>query len=148
MSKITIKNVSTATVVVIDPDIGFRRILAPNRSVPITEEQYENLTFNAGFNNLVRGHYIKIEGVPEGQELIPEEEHVFDTKEIERMLVEHDVTAFAKFIPTAAPSERETVVKLAVENGITDNGIIALIKKYCDVDVIQAISMKHQAEEK
>jgi len=147
MSKIMMKNVSTATVVVVDPDISFRRVLAPGRAVPLTEEQYENLCFNTGFNNLVRGHYLKIDGVAEGQELIPEKEKVFDTKEIERMLVEGDVTAFAKFIPTAASAEKNSVIKLAVDHKITNNGIVALIKKYCDVDVIQAINMRHLAEE-
>ena len=34
-----------------------------------------------------------------------------------------------------------------VDNDITDNAFTALIKKYCGVDVISAINMKHQAEE-
>ena len=40
------------------------------------------------------------------------------------------------------------MVKLAVEMDITSPGFTALLKKYCDVDVIQAIAYKHQAESK
>ena len=58
-----------------------------------------------------------------------------------------DITAFAKFIPTAAQGEKDTVVKLAIEKGITNSAFTALIKKYCGVDVINAISIKHQSEE-
>ena len=64
------------------------------------------------------------------------------------MLLENDVTKFAKFIPNATEAEKESAVTLAVEHKITNAGIVALIKKYCDVDIINAISIKHDAEEK
>ena len=64
------------------------------------------------------------------------------------MLDDLDITHFAKFIATATTAEKETVIKLAVDKGITHNGFVTLIKKYCDVDIINAINMKHQAEEK
>jgi replication initiation and membrane attachment protein DnaB len=73
---------------------------------------------------------------------------VFDVEKIKKMLLENNVTAFAKFIPNATEAEKESAVTLAVEYKITNAGINALIKKYCDVDVINAISMKHDAEEK
>jgi hypothetical protein len=62
--------------------------------------------------------------------------------------MENDVTAFAKFIPKATDAEKVSAVTLAVEHKVTNAGIVALIKKYCDVDVINAIAMKHDAEEK
>ena len=63
------------------------------------------------------------------------------------MLEKQDITAFAKFIPNAAPAEKDTVVQLAVDMGITNGGFVTLIKKYCDVDVISAINTKHLVEE-
>jgi len=64
------------------------------------------------------------------------------------MLDKSDITAFAKFIPTATEAEKDSVVQLAVDKGITHSGFVALIKKYCDVDIINAINVKHQSEEK
>ena len=64
------------------------------------------------------------------------------------MLIKNDVTAFAKFIPTATAAEKESAVNLAIQHKITNNAIVALIKKYCDVDIINAISVAHDAEEK
>lgn len=64
------------------------------------------------------------------------------------MLETLNITAFARFIPTATTAEKETVVKLAVEKGITNNAFVTLIQKYCNIDIINAINMKHQAEEK
>jgi len=75
-------------------------------------------------------------------------ENVVEASEIEKMLVKGDVTAFAKFIPNATEAEKESAVTLAVEHKITNAGIAALIKRYCDVDVIKAIAAKHDAEEK
>jgi ABC-type nitrate/sulfonate/bicarbonate transport system substrate-binding protein len=96
---------------------------------------------------LVNGHYLKIEGLDE-EKAVEIVENVVEASEIEKMLVDGNVTAFAKFIPNATSAEKESAVKLAVEHKITNSGIVALIKKYCDVDVINAIAAKHDAEEK
>lgn len=144
---IKITNVSTSLVSLYVPEIKLNRDLVPGRTIMVTPEEYEELTFDTGFNALARGHYIRIDGVDENKqvEII---KNVVDARTIENMLVKGDVTAFAKFIPSATEAEKESAVTLAVEHKITNAGIIALIKKYCDVDVISAIAMRHEAEEK
>ena len=144
---IKITNVSTSLVSLYVPEIKLNRDLVPGRTIIVTPEEYEELTFDAGFNALARGHYIKIEGVEENKQ-VEVIKNIVDAKTIEKMLLKGDVTAFAKFIPHATEAEKESAVTLAVEHKITNPGINALIKKYCDVDVINAISMKHDAEEK
>lgn len=144
---IRIKNVSTSLVSLYVPSIRLNRELTPGRSVPVSQEEYEELTFDAGFMALVNGHYVVIEGVSDEQQ-VANVGPVFDVEKIKKMLLENNVTAFAKFIPNATEAEKESAVTLAVEYKITNAGINALIKKYCDVDVINAISMKHDAEEK
>jgi len=64
------------------------------------------------------------------------------------MLLTNDITGFAKFIPHATAAEKESAVTLAIQHKITNNAIVTLIKKYCDVDVINAINVAHDAEEK
>ena len=144
---IRIKNISTNLVSLYVPNIRFNRELMPGREIPVSQEEYEELTFDAGFMSLVNGHYLKVIGVEEEQavEIV---ENVFEASEIEKMLVSGDVTKFAKFIPNATEAEKESAVTLAVEHKITNAGIVALIKKYCDVDIISAIAAKHDAEEK
>ena len=144
---ITIKNISTSLVSLYFPSIRFNSELMPGREIPVTDEEYEEMTFDTGFMSLVNGHYIKINGLEEEQQ-VEVVENVFEASEIEKMLVDNNVTAFAKFIPSATEAERESAVTLAVEHKITNAGIVALIKKYCGVDVIQAIAAKHDAEEK
>lgn len=146
MGKITLKNVSTATVNVVSDK--FRRELAPGRVVPISQSIYEDLMFDPGFNNLITGHYIRIDGVEEENAVVESTGDVFDVAAIDDMFEKKNYTAFAKFIPNATMAEKDTVVKLAVDKGITDGGFTALIKKYCGVDVISAFNIKHQAEEK
>ena len=92
---IKLKNVSTSLVSIYAPSVKFNRELMPGRVIPITDEEYEELTFDPGFMALVNGHYIKIEGVEEEQavEIV---ENIVEADEIKRMLVESDVTAFAK----------------------------------------------------
>jgi hypothetical protein len=60
---IRIKNVSTSLVSLYVPSIHFNRELIPGRAVPVSQEEYEELTFDPGFMALVNGHYIVIEGV-------------------------------------------------------------------------------------
>ena len=144
---IRIKNISTNLISLYIPNIHFNRELMPGREIPVSQEEYEELTFDAGFMSLVNGHYLKVNGVEEEQavEIV---ENVFEASEIEKMLVTGDVTKFAKFIPNASEAEKESAVTLAVEHKITNAGIVALIKKYCGIDVISAIAAKHDAEEK
>ena len=144
---ITLKNVSTSRVSIYAPQIKFNRALMPGRSIPISEEEYEELTFDTGFMALINGHFIKVEGVEEEKQ-VEVVQNVVEASAIEQMLLKGDVTAFAKFLPTATTAEKESAVTLAVEHKITNAGIVGLIKRYCDVDVINAISMKHDAEEK
>lgn len=145
MEKIMLKNISTATVYVVSD--RFRRELVPGRAVPISRAVYDDLMFDPGFINLVEGHYVKITGVEEDKAVIENEENVFDFEMIAKMFDEKDYVGFAKFIPTATAAEKDSVVEIAVKKGITDNGFTALIKKYCNVDVIAAINHKHLAEE-
>lgn len=146
MDKITIKNISSATVVISAPELKFRRELIPGRSINISKEDYDELIFDPGINGLINDHYISITGaednVPEGVS-----ENVFEKSDLEKILDTQDVTAFAKMIPTAKQAEKDTIVQLAVEKGITHPAFVKLIKQYCDVDVINAINRKHQLED-
>lgn len=143
---IKIKNISSATVVITEPNIRFRRVLLPGREIPVADEDYKELSFDTGFNAMVREHYIMIEGVEKGEE-VQEVGNVVDRDKIAKMFDDNDITAFAKFIPDAAPAEKDSIVELAVAKRITNNAFTALIKKYCDVDVIQAINVKHLVED-
>jgi hypothetical protein len=149
MSRITLKNISSATVVVGSTNGNIKtRSLAPGRVITLTPEEYEDLMYEPGVQNMIRGGYIKIEGVEEDRAVIETPWNVKERDEIIKMLDNRDITAFAKYITVATSAAKDTIVQYVVENNITDNAFTALIKKYCDVDVIQAIAVKHQAEEK
>jgi hypothetical protein len=145
---ITIKNVSSSDVSIWLPGVNFNRTFTPGRKVIIDKDVYDVLCNDPGTLALIRGHYIKVEGIEDTERVEEETSPVFDVAAIEAFFTKNDITGFAKFIPTATAAEKETVVRLAVDRGITNTAFTALIKKYCDVDVISAINMKHQAEEK
>lgn len=145
---ITVKNVSSSNVAIYLPGVNFNRTFTPGRKIAIEPDVYDEMCNDPGTLALIRGHYIMIEGVEEDQKVEEDVTPVFDAATIAAMLDKNDITGFAKFIPTATAAEKDTVVTYAVEKGITNPGFVALIKKYCDVDIINAINMKHQAEEK
>ncbi len=144
---ITVKNISSALVVLTVPELRFRRELRPGREVPLSQEEYDTMMFDPGINNMVQDHFIIFNGIESDKSMNLETEPVLDVAAIKKMLEKQDITSFAKFIPTAAPAEKDTVIRLAVDMGITNSGFVALIKKYCDVDIISAINTKHQVEE-
>ena len=151
MGKITIKNISTATITITDENITprYRVVLTPGREIPIKRENYESLTFDSGFNNLVTAHFIKIKGLSEEEAVEAiDNNKVYEVADIEAFFDKKDYAGFAKFLPTATMAEKDTVVELATKKGVTDSGFTVLIKKYCGVDVINANLLRHQAEEK
>ena len=141
MDKITIKNVSTAKIVLSFSDLNFRRELVPGRSVPVDRNMYEEMLFDPGFNAMVNEHYLQIIDDAEPAHV------VHDNTEIAQILDSQDITKFAKLIPTAAPAEKESIVQLAIEKRITNPAFTKLIEKYCDIDIISAINMRHLAED-
>ena len=148
MSKITLKNISSGTVVISSIEAKINRTLTPGRVISLTQEEYENLMFEPGIQNMIRGGYIKIDGVEEERVAVDEPENVMTKEEIEKMIQDREITKFANYIKVAPPAARDTIVKYIVDNNITDNAFSALIKTNCGIDVIQAIAIKHQAEEK
>lgn len=142
---IKIKNISTSIVTIALPDIRLRREIKPGMTMPFKEEEYEFLPFDPGFNALVSGHYIKVLNAPD----VVEEEEIKPKEaiDIQTILKNRDITAFAKFIPKATAAEKDSVLKYAVELGVVDKPFAALIKQYCGVDIINAISNYHQSQE-
>ncbi len=149
MSRITLKNISSATVVVGSTNGNIKtRSLAPGRVITLTPEEYEDLMYEPGVQNMIRGGYIKIDGVEEDREVIETPRNVKEKDEIIKMINARDITGFAKYIKIAPSAAKDTIVQYIVDNNITDNAFAALIKTHCGIDVINAIAVKHQAEEK
>ena len=148
MGNVTVKNISSATVVISVPEISFNRSLSPGRQIPITQEIYNDLVFDPGVQNMIRGGYIRFDGIEEGSEVELEENvEIKEKGEIEAMIKGRNISAFAQYIPKASEAAREIIVQCAVDNNVTDNAFTALIKKYCGVDIINAISVKRQSTE-
>ena len=154
MSKIQVKNVSSATVVITAPDVRLRRELVPGRIVPLTQEEFDELSFDPGMQNLLRAGYLQVKGVDEeGKQMVEnavqqaDEASTLSVEEIRKIYDEKNVTKFAQVISKASPATRDSMVKLAVEMNVTIPAFTTLIKKYCNVDVIQAIAYAHQAVE-
>lgn len=145
-NKITMKNISSGTVIVAVPDIGFRRELLPNRVVPVTQDEYNSLVFDPGVDALIQGHYIKFDGVEEDEAPVTASP-IYEASNIKKMLEDEDIAAFTRFLPKATEAEKESVIKLATDLKVTNNAFIALIKKYCGVDIISAINIQHQLSE-
>lgn len=154
MSTIQIKNVSSATVVITAPDVRLRRELVPGRIIPLSQEEFEELSFDPGMQNLLRAGYIQVKGTDaETKQVVKdtvqqaEESSTLTVEEIRKIYDEKDITKFAQVISKASPATRDSMVKLAVEMDVTLPAFTSLIKKYCDVDIIQAITYAHQAKE-
>lgn len=153
MNKITLKNTSTANVVISAPDTDFpRRMLAPSREIRITEEQYDDLAYDAGFQSLVGAGFIKVSGLDAevvAAEMGDTKEQAKVTKEeVRKIYAAKDYTNFTKLIQNASSAAKDVFTEVAVEMKITDNGFIQLIKKYCNgYDVIEAIGFAHKATE-
>lgn len=147
---ITIKNVSTATVVVSSPEIGFRRDMVPGRTIKLEKKEYEDLSFDPGFQALIAGGFIKLDGLEADK--MPEEAKttvVAEADKVKKLFEDKDYDGFTKLIKRASMATKDNITETAVAMGVTDATFVELIKKYCKgYDVIEAINFKHQAEAK
>ena len=145
---IKVKNISNYTIYVIAADYNFHRKLNPGREISVAQEIYDELTFDLGFEKLVRGGALKVTGVNEEvSEVIEVPFETYTPADIKKMFEDKDYVNFTKMIPNASPATKETIVAVAVDMRISDRAFVELIKKYCDVNIIEAISVQVQAEE-
>ena len=145
---IKVKNISNYTIYVIAADYNFHRKLNPGREISVAQEIYDELTFDLGFEKLVRGGALKVTGVNEEvSEVIEVPFETYTPEDIKKMFEDKDYVKFTKMIPNASPATKETIVAVAVDMRISDKAFVELIKKYCDVNIIEAISVQVQAEE-
>ena len=117
----------------------------PGQSFNIEREVYDEFVLDQGVEAMIKEHYIAISGLEDDETPI-NDTPIVSAVDIGKMLDDLDITAFASFIPNAAPAEKDAVVDLAVEKKITHAGFVSLIKKYCGRDVISLINMRHQEE--
>lgn len=142
---ISIKNISSATVVVSAPDVKFRRKLAPGREIGMNQETYDELSFDSGFEHLVKNGFLKVKGVKADEVAVIETKAtIAERDDIKKILEDRDITKFAKIIPTASTATKESILALATELRVTDSAFSALIKKYCGVDIIDAIAAQSE----
>jgi hypothetical protein len=138
---IKVKNIGSSMVTLIAPDYKFRRKLAPGREIPVQEEVYDELTFDIGFQTLVKNGSIRVSGVnAEEKEVIEVENNILSREELVKIFEDNNVTKFAQIIPTASDAMKESIVNIAIEKRIAAAAFTSLINKYCGVDIIKALS--------
>lgn len=146
---IKVKNISTNDVYVIARDMKFRRKLAPGREIGLEKDVYDELTFDNGFEKFVRNGILRVSGVNENEsEVIASPFEVLSADEIKKIFEEKDYVKFTKTIQNASPATKDSIVELAVKMRVTDNAFVALINKYCNINLVEAIANQAQAEEK
>lgn len=142
---IKVKNISASTATLICTDLRFRRTLTPGREIPMSREIYDELSFDPGFETMIRNGILKVSVQNEENiEVIKADKTAISVEEIKEIFDTKDYSKFAQVIKDASPATKESVIAIAVEKRIVDNGFAGLINKYCNVDVLSAIA--NQAE--
>lgn len=146
MSKVRIKNISTYTVDVVLPNVRYRRDLAPGQIAPLPEDVFEEFNYDPGCRNWVKNGFLKV--ITEDEEvksqLAPEPENV--DVDVLKVLTEGTVADLNKLLKNSTEVIRDKIVMLAVQNNITDAARCALIKSYCEVDVLTAVANQRAVE--
>ena len=142
---IKVKNISASTATLVCRDLRFRRSLAPGREISISREVYDELSFDVGFETMIRWGIIRVSGAEEeGAEIIVSDKKALSVDEINEIFEAKDYAKFAQVIKEASPATKESIIAIAVEKRIIDNGFAGLINKYCGISLLDAIA--NQAE--
>lgn len=146
---IHVKNISSAKVYISVPATRWWRDLIPGREIHINQEEYDDLSNEYGFINLINGGFLSVRTDDEEKKdsIVAPEKPVLSRDEIKKIFAEKNITKFAKLIPNASPAEKETIANLAVEMNVVAKAFTDLIAKYCEVDVLDAIAKQRAAKE-
>lgn len=138
---IKVKNISSSNVTLICAPYRFRRPLQPSREISLTREIYDELSFDPGFQTMVEMGILRVIGAEEEDAAVIESpKTVMSREEIKELFNKKDYAGFAKVIQDASPATKESIVALAVEMRIVENGFVSLINKYCNVNILDAIA--------
>lgn len=150
---IKIRNISGGTIIVSVPELRYRRKLLPGTIATVSQEDYEQMVFDPGFASIVKMGHLIIEGTTSEENTLIKETvetvgTIFEKKDIVAALEKRDAVKVAQIAKTGTVASREILAQAAVDLNVTHNGIVSLIEQYCGVDVITAITRKHEAEKK
>lgn len=156
-----IKNTSGFSILLSYPNAKARFDLTPNRQVSISEAVFEEMKYDAGTEDLLR--YGVIQFITEdGQKKTLEEllnptpntenvseiedktdgKIVLSKEEVIKLLQEGTIAQFTKTVKNASAATLETIGQMAIELSVADGARTELIKKYCGIDVLQALNYK------
>ena len=148
MGKVSIKNISSATTVLTCDSLRLRRELIPGRAISLDSESFEELSFEPGVQTMIDQGFIKVTPVDEETKdalsgVISESKHtIYSYDEAKEIISKKDYTKFAQALPKASSATKDNFVKAAIELNAVDNAFVELIKKYCGVDVLKAITLR------
>ena len=148
MGKVSIKNISSANTVLTCDSLRLRRELFPGRSITLDSESFEELSIEPGIQIMIEQGFIRV--TPEDEEtkaslngVISESNRIiYSYDEAKEIISKKDYTKFAQALPKASSATKDNFVKAAIELNAVDNAFVDLIKKYCGVDVLKAITLR------
>lgn len=145
-NKVQIKNLSSYGVTINLPNVRFRRSLNPYQSCTLPEDVFEEFNYDSGCREMVRAGAIKvITEDPEIKEQIVEVPAVVEV-DIKELLTEKTVSELNNVLKEASANLRSRIAEEAINLSVADLPRVTLIKKYCNVDVVEAISLQRSVE--
>lgn len=148
MGKVSIKNISSATTVLTCDSLRLRRELIPGRAISLDSESFEELSFEPGVQTMIEQGFIKVTPVDEETKdalsgVLSESNYsICSYEEVKEILSSKNYTKFAQTLPKASPATKDSFVKAAIELNAVDSAFVDLIKKYCGVDILKAITLR------
>lgn len=142
MSKVKIKNTSGYRISIILDNVRYRRDLNPGQETVIPEDVFEEFNFDNGCRNYMRNGFLKVitEDV-EIKEQLPEIPEDVDM-DADDVVTNKSIAEFTAILKNASPAMKEKIVAAAIKNSTMDAPKVALIKNYCNVDVLQALNLQ------
>lgn len=143
MSKVKIKNTSTYQVSIILDNVRYRRDLKPGQTTTLPDEAVvEEFNYDTGCRNYVKSGFLQVITDDESViEALPEAPADIEL-DVYALLTKGTVSQLEAALRTGSPALKERVIDVAIKNSIVDAARVMLIKKYCDVDVLQALNIQ------
>lgn len=146
MGKTKIKNISRYNVNIFLPNVHFSRELRPGQETTVTEDVFEDFSFDEGCRNFIRHGFLQVitEDEAVSERVVTAEQTTAAEIDIDDLLLHQPIANLSQVLKNASIAFLDSIAARAIELSIADEAHCNIIKKYTGVDVIKAINLNHE----
>lgn len=139
-----VKNICNSKVLINLPNVRFRTELQPKQERPLPDEVFYEFLYDPGCINMVKWGFLGVIYDNNVEDKIEVESKTGLDIDVKDLLTNKPVKELTEVLKEASPALKDEIASKAIELSIADQGRCNIIKKYTNIDILNAMAMTRQ----